>query len=98
MTNRVLSAEEALDWGIVNRVVADDALADESFALARSLADGPTGTYGLAKGLLLTGPAQSLETQMELETRAIADAARSADAREGVRAFLEKRKADFDGE
>ena len=45
-----------------------------------------------------TVPSQSLETQMELETRAISDAARSADAREGIRAFLEKREPDFRGE
>ncbi len=98
LTNRVLSSHEALEWGIVNRVVADDALADEAFALAKSLATGPTQAHGMAKGLLLGAPSQSLETQMELETRAISDAARSADALEGVRAFLDKRKPDFRGE
>jgi 2-(1,2-epoxy-1,2-dihydrophenyl)acetyl-CoA isomerase len=98
LTNRVLSSREALDWGIVNRVVPDDALADEALALAKSLAAGPTLAHGLTKSLLLGASSQSLETQMELETRAIADAARSADALEGVTAFGEKRKPEFHGE
>lgn len=97
LTNRMLSAAEALEWGLVNRVVPDDALDKESEALARSLATGPTAAFGGVKRLLLLGDG-GLESQMELEARMIADAGRSADGQEGVKAFVEKRKAAFKGE
>jgi 2-(1,2-epoxy-1,2-dihydrophenyl)acetyl-CoA isomerase len=96
LTNRMLSAAEAFDWGIVNRVVADEALAQEAEKLARSLADGPTLAFGRVKDLILHSD-DSLESQMERETRVIADSARTADAKEGIQAFLEKRKATFAG-
>ena len=65
--------------------------------LARSLAQGPTGAFGSAKRLLHGGWNQTLETQMELESRAIAEAGGTADGQEGIRAFVEKRKAKFGG-
>ncbi len=98
LTNRVLSAEEALEWGLISRVVPDADLAPESEALAKQLAAGPTWALGSAKGLLHAGFGQPLETQMELESRTIADAVRRHDAREGIRAFTEKRKPSFTGE
>ncbi len=97
LTNRVLSAAEALDWGLVNRVVPDGDLADEANALARRLAEGPTAAFGGVKALLLSAASESLETQMEHETRAIAAAGISADGREGIRAFTEKRPPRFTG-
>ncbi len=97
LTNRVLSSQEALAWGLVNRVVADDQLAQESEGLARQLATGPTLAFGSVKRLLLSSANESLETQMEHEARAIADAARSSDAREGIEAFFAKRRAKFNG-
>lgn len=97
LTNRTLSAEEALDWGIVNKVVDDAALLGEVEALARDLANGPTRALGAATRLLREGMDHSLETQMELEARAIADMGRSADGREGIAAFLAKRKPSFTG-
>jgi len=97
LTNRVLSSQEALAWGLVNRVVADDQLAQESEGLARQLATGPTLAFGGVKQLLLSSANESLETQMEHEARAIADAARSSDAREGIEAFFAKRRAKFSG-
>ena len=98
LTNRVLSAKEALDWGLVTRVVPDAELQPEADALAKQLAAGPTKALGAAKRLLRDGSTETLETQMELEARAIADAARTADAREGIAAFLEKRQPQFRGE
>ncbi|HEX3094194.1 MAG TPA: enoyl-CoA hydratase-related protein [Candidatus Angelobacter sp.] len=95
LTNRVLSAAEARDWGIVTEVVAPDNLAARAEELARSLAQGPTGAFGSAKRLLHGGWSQTLETQMELESRAIAEAGGCADGQEGIRAFVEKRKAKF---
>ncbi len=97
LTNRVLSADEALDWGLVNRVVADEELDDVAGELARELAAGPTGAFGATKRLLMEGTTAGLETQMERETRAIAAAAGSADGREGVAAFLGKRPPEFGG-
>jgi 2-(1,2-epoxy-1,2-dihydrophenyl)acetyl-CoA isomerase len=92
-----LSAKEAHEWGIVTKVVADGELLTEADALARQLAAGATRAYGAAKRLLHHSFAESLETQMELEAQAIADAARTRDAREGIAAFIAKRKPDFSG-
>ena len=97
LTNRMLSASEAEAFGIVSRVVADDTLAEEATALGKQLAAGATLALGAAKRLLHSGWSETLETQMELETRAIADAARTADAQEGIAAFIEKRDANFKG-
>lgn len=97
LTNRVLQAQEALDWGLVNRVVPDDQLADEAWKLAAGLAVGPSAAFGDVKKLVLLSASQSLETQMELESRGIADSARSQDAKEGLKAFFDKRAASFRG-
>jgi 2-(1,2-epoxy-1,2-dihydrophenyl)acetyl-CoA isomerase len=97
LTNRTLGAAEAAEWGLVNRVVDDDQLADEALRLARELAQGPTGAYGAVKRVVLRSESETLESQMEIEARAIADAARSADGQEGIRAFLDKRPARFTG-
>lgn len=97
LTNRVLSAREACEWGLVTEVVAAEKLAERAEAVARSLAQGPTGAFGAAKRLLHSGWNESLETQMEWESRAIAKAGGTADGKEGIRAFVEKRKAKFNG-
>jgi 2-(1,2-epoxy-1,2-dihydrophenyl)acetyl-CoA isomerase len=97
LTNRVLSAAEALDWGIVNRVVPDDRLDAEALRLAQTLAAGPTGAFASVKRMVLGSTQESLESQMELETRAICDAARTDDARAGIEAFFQKRDATFAG-
>jgi 2-(1,2-epoxy-1,2-dihydrophenyl)acetyl-CoA isomerase len=97
ITNRTLSAAEAMEWGLVSRVVADDQLAAEALRLAREIAQGPTGAFGGVKRVVLRSESETLESQMEIEARAIADAARSADGQEGIRAFLAKRPAKFSG-
>ena len=97
LTNRVLTADEALAWGLVNRVVPAAALTGEADALARELAAGATDAFGATKRLLLLSGSQGLESQMELESRAIADASRSADGAEGIAAFLAKRAPVFEG-
>ena len=97
LTNRRLSAAEAMEWGLVTRVVADDALAAEARALAKQLAQGPTRAYGVVKSLLATSFGESLETQMEYEARGIAAMSGTLDGREGIRAFLEKRAPKFTG-
>jgi 2-(1,2-epoxy-1,2-dihydrophenyl)acetyl-CoA isomerase len=98
MTNRTLSAAEALDWGIVNKVVPADKLMAETMTFARQLAQGPTRSFGALKQLANGSFGETLETQMELEARFIADAARRHDGREGIAAFVAKRKPAFTGE
>jgi 2-(1,2-epoxy-1,2-dihydrophenyl)acetyl-CoA isomerase len=97
LTNRVLSAQEAMDWGLVNRVVPAGSLAEEADRFARQLATGPTAAYGGVKKLMLLSATESLESQMERETRFIAEMSASRDGREGVRAFVEKRPPRFTG-
>lgn len=97
LTNRVLSATEAAEWGLVNRVVSDLALMTEAEALARDFAHGPSLAYGATKRLLVATWTNSLEAQLELESRSIAQLGESSDGREGIAAFTEKRKAEFQG-
>ena len=98
MTNRVLSAQEALDWGLVNRVVPAADLMGEVTKLATQLANGPTRAYAGVKKLVMMSPNDTLESQMERETRVIAEMAGTKDAREGISAFVAKRKPTFTGE
>jgi 2-(1,2-epoxy-1,2-dihydrophenyl)acetyl-CoA isomerase len=98
LTNRRLSAAEALEWGLVNQVVPDDQLMDAAMELARSLADGATLAFGAVKRMLHDSFAGTLETQMELEARTIASMSHTRDGREGIEAFLAKRTPVFRGE
>ncbi len=97
LTNRVLDAATAEDWGLVNRVVVDDEVAGEAETLARRLAAGPTRSFGAAKRLLIDNATAGLAEAMERESAAIAAAGRSADGREGIDAFLAKRAPEFRG-
>jgi len=94
-TNRVLSADESVAWGLTTRVVKDAELAHEAAALARQLADGPSGAFAAVKRLYSESSTNGIETQMEMESREIARAAASADGREGMLAFREKRPPNF---
>lgn len=95
LTNKRVSAAEAAEIGMITKMVSDDELAAEAEAIAAKLADGPTRALGRARNLLLSGIDNGLETQLELEARGIAASGRDAEGREGVAAFLGKRKADF---
>lgn len=97
LTNRVLSAAEALEWGLVSRVVADDAVLDTGRQLASELAAGPTRAFGGAKRLLHGSLEHALDQHLALETEEIARAGATADALEGVAAFVAKRAPRFDG-
>ena len=97
LTNRVLSAKEALEWGLVTRVVPDAGLGSAAVALARELAQGPTKAFGAAKLLFHQSTHESLETQMELESQAIATSGHTEDFREGVTAFAAKKTPTFRG-
>ncbi len=95
ITNRRLTAKEAEEWGLINQVVAADELQATAMKLAQKLASGPTDAFAITKKLLLCSFDNSLETQMELEGRAISARAGSTNGKEGVLAFLEKRKPNF---
>jgi len=97
LTNRMLSAQEALQWGLITSVVPDNELLIQAKAIAVQLASGPTRAYGVSKRLLHRGWTETLETQVENESQAIANSARTADAREGITAFLEKRSPRYKG-
>jgi 2-(1,2-epoxy-1,2-dihydrophenyl)acetyl-CoA isomerase len=94
-TNRVLSAQEALDWGLVTRVVADEDLAEQTAQLVKMLVNGSKGSHAAIKRLLLESFSNNLETQMEIEGRTIAACGRSEDGKEGVSSFVEKRAPKF---
>lgn len=96
-TNRVLSAAEALAWGMITRVVPDAELGEAVRRLAAELAQGPTLALGHGKRLFHASTTESLETQMELESQAIAASGHTEDFAEGVRAFVEKRPPVFRG-
>jgi 2-(1,2-epoxy-1,2-dihydrophenyl)acetyl-CoA isomerase len=97
LLNPVLSAQEAKEWGIVNRVFPDDQFQAEVQNIAAQLAQGPTLAYGRTKALFYSSTSETLETQMEYETLHIAASGKTADFREGVAAFAEKRQASFQG-
>jgi len=91
LTNRPLTAREALEWGMITRVVPDAELAASVGTLARELAQGPSKAFGAAKRLFHQSTWESLETQMELEAQAIAASGRTEDFRAGVTAFADKK-------
>ena len=97
LTNRVLTAQEAMEWGLVNGVLPEANFLADAKAQALALAEGPTVAYGLAKDLFYHSLNHELETQMELEAKQIIATSRTADFREGVQAFVEKRPAAFRG-
>jgi 2-(1,2-epoxy-1,2-dihydrophenyl)acetyl-CoA isomerase len=96
-TNRVLSAQEALAWGILNGVVAPEHFPAAVYAVARQLAQGPTLAYARAKKLCYISVNETLETQMENEACDIADSGKTEDFREGITAFMQKRPPSFRG-
>ncbi|HEY2703579.1 MAG TPA: enoyl-CoA hydratase-related protein [Candidatus Dormibacteraeota bacterium] len=97
LEGRVLSAEEALAWGLVGRVVPVEALEAEAEATARRYAAGPTVAYGHIRRLLRTSWSATFEEQLAAERAAIVDCGGTADAREGIEAFAARRAARFEG-
>src|ERR1700693_202475 len=95
LTNRSFTAGEALAWGMITRVAPDDDLLTEAEKIASELAKGPKRAFGTAKRLLYNGWGETLESQMEAEAREISSASGGSEAREGIRAFLEKRARAF---
>jgi len=90
--------EKALEMGLVNRVVAAADFDAEVAALADRLAKGPSYALAKTKRLLLDGFGRSMSDQLSAETESFVSCAMSRDFREGVSAFVDKRKPDFTGE
>ena len=97
MLNPVITAREALDMGLITRVVDDDKLVDEAFALARQLAAGAPAALAGTKRLLWNGLGSGVDACMPEENRMQAQLSGMADAREGLAAVIEKRAPTFKG-
>ncbi len=96
LTNQTLSAQEACALGLVTRMVANDDLAAQAEQVANDLADSARLSTAYVKKLLLASSDNDLETQMELEGQLVSRSAASPDGREGIQAFVEKRKPEFE--
>ncbi len=97
MLGERVSAEQALEWGLVNRVVPDERVREEAAALAARLAAGPTRAYAGAKRQLNSWLYARMDEQLELEAQIQREMAGSEDLVEGVTAFVEKRPPRFSG-
>jgi len=92
-----IDAETARDWGMIWDVVDDDALANETLEVARKLAAGPTRGYAAIKQTIDAAATNTLDEQLDLERDLQRQLGRSRDYAEGVAAFMEKRKPEFEG-
>lgn len=97
LSNRFLSAREALQFGLVSRVVAKEAWLDEAKRVAGEIAAKSPVALRLAKDAVDAAFESTLRTGVEVERQAFGLAISSEDAKEGMSAFLEKRKPDFKG-
>jgi 2-(1,2-epoxy-1,2-dihydrophenyl)acetyl-CoA isomerase len=95
LNDSVLGGDEAVRLGILTRLVGDDEVQEEAARLARSLAHGPSSSYAGIKELLRSSRTNTLAEQLDAEGASIAIAANSPIGREGVDAFVEKRRPDF---
>ena len=92
-----LPAEDAERWGLIWRAVDDAQLMKEARSIAKTLSEGPTKAYGLIKKALNASAGNTLDAQLDLERDLQREAGLSEDYREGVAAFMQKRKPVFKG-
>ena len=98
MLGEKIGAEQAADWGLIYKAVADDALMDEANTLAARLANGPTVALGVMRRNIATALESDYAQALMAEAEGQRIAGDSKDAREGALSFLQKRKAEFKGE
>lgn len=98
LTNPTLPAPEALELGLLTKVVSDETLAQESLALARTLAAGAPKAIAATKRLVWNGVGAPLQTQLPEEARTVSELSGTADSREGLAAVIERRSPVFTGE
>ena len=97
LTNKTLSVDEALNWGLINKIVKPNKLLEETIKIAQSLCKGPTLSHGKIKELSLNSFHSSLESQLEMEARFFTESLKSKDFEIGVDSFTKKGKPDFKG-
>lgn len=97
MLGERVPADKAAEWGLISRVVDDEALEAETNALATRLAQGPTAAYGLLRRLARDAEQLGLAEALAAERIAQREAGRTEDFKQGVVAFLQKRPPNFDG-
>jgi 2-(1,2-epoxy-1,2-dihydrophenyl)acetyl-CoA isomerase len=90
-----ISASKALEWGLVTKVVPDSEVKKEALSILEGLSRTALHSFAWSKRLFLESFTNTLETQLELERQGISDCARHPDGKEGVKAFVEKRKPVF---
>ena len=95
LTNRVLSAEEAESWGLVNRIVSDEDIEAQTLKLAQQLADGAPNAAGTAKAVIYKGYESNLREAGDFEALNIVRAAGTPIGQEGIAAFVEKRAPEW---
>ncbi|MBB95480.1 MAG: enoyl-CoA hydratase [Rhodobacteraceae bacterium] len=95
LSNRCVSAEDAVAIGLATRIAPPDGLIAEGDTLAASLADRAVGAMGRARWLMQTGMTEGFVAQMDRELQSIVAAGEGPEGREGVQAFLDRRKPDF---
>jgi 2-(1,2-epoxy-1,2-dihydrophenyl)acetyl-CoA isomerase len=98
LLNRRLTAQEALEFGLVSRLAPSDAVETEATALAATLAAGPTRAYGAVRRMLRQSFETGLSDQLDAEKESLVAASRSDDASEGIAAFVAKRRPQFRGQ
>jgi 2-(1,2-epoxy-1,2-dihydrophenyl)acetyl-CoA isomerase len=98
MTGDRLTAEDAERWGVIWRCVDDANLKAEADKLALQLASGPTRSLGLIKKAMYASAGNTLSAQLDMERDLQREIGKGKDYREGVAAFLEKRKPQFTGQ
>ncbi|MDH4248292.1 MAG: enoyl-CoA hydratase-related protein, partial [Deltaproteobacteria bacterium] len=97
LTNRILTAQEAVEWGVVNRVLPAEGFLAEARKHAMELAQGPTLAFVRAKELFQDSLQNGMETQLEREAVRIVASAATEDFQNGVKAFVEKKAPTFKG-